>query len=629
MSPRSVGRRRGARIALLAATAAAVASFLAAPALVFAPATAVSASAPAVQAYPGPGWKTASPVTTIVFRGASRADFHGSLQVTGSESGRHPGHVKRSRVGTGAIFVPKRPFHPGEKVTVETGPVQVQGATGSSYHFTVATPQGTPTASPDDPAGSGRHARSGAVAYGPPRSSVHACTPRAPAYHSRPDLHPVPECVSRRAVHTADGLIFATPNPTTNNQHGPTIYDNQGNVVWYHPMAYRRIYDLTVVTYHHHRMLVLHLQKARDGSTYQNGAWVFYNKHYRKVARVMAPNGYVPDGHEIQVRGDNAWIGSYYAVTDPVSHQPVFEYIVQEVNIPTGELLFEWHSLDHIPAADSYKSPVAGGPIWDYFHGNAIEPLRHGGFLVSSRNTSSVYKIAADGRVVWTMGGKADDFDLVSRHPDWQFCYQHDVRLVGPHELTVFDNGGRGPKTCPAHQARVEQFSYDTRTWTVQRTAKWSSYYASSDGRGYKVNALGSARYLTNGDMMVSWGQTGHITEFTPQHHVNFDLTLAKHTYRADRWRWVGNPLDKPAVAASRTGATVSVYASWNGSTRVGEWRVLAGPSPSALRPVGNRVQRTGFETRLSVRTKAKYVAVRARDLHGNLLTDSAAVPAS
>jgi len=227
--------------------------------------------------------------------------------------------------------------------------------------------------------------------------------------------------------------------------------------------------------------------------------------------------------------------------------------------------------------------------------------------------------------VLWTMGGKHDTFGIAAVHPSWQFCFQHDVRAVGPDRLTVFDNGGRGPG-CPAHKARVEEFAYDSTTAALERTTKYSSYAASSDRRGYSVTALGSARFLLNGDLMVSWGTAGRITEFTPSHRVDFDLTLSVKTYRADRWRWFGDPIDSPAVAASRAGARVNVYASWNGSTRATRWRVLAGANRRQMRPIGPRVRRTGFETHIPVTTGARYIAVRAIDGHGHAFGESVAI---
>jgi hypothetical protein len=69
------------------------------------------------------------------------------------------------------------------------------------------------------------------------------------------------------------------------------------------------------------------------------------------------------------------------------------------------------------------------------------------------------------------------------------------------------------------------------------------------------------------------------------------------------------------------------VYASWNGATDVTAWRVLAGPRPDALVPVGD-VKRTGFETQIVVHSGEPYFAVQP--LGGtNVLATSAVQPLS
>lgn len=576
------------------------------------------ASAPTVLAFPGPGWTTASPRTTIVFRGASAAQLR-PVRVIGSRTGLHVGALVSSRVGMGAVFTPAHPFAPGEHVRVTTAQ-RVRGAGSTTYTFGVAIPVRA-SLFPPEPSGPTLNPR---MATNAAASGVRNCVPHVWHFHTRPHFHPVADCVSRRAVGTARGLIFTTPSPVSHRQHGPTIFDNRGNVVWYRPMPYKSVHNLSVVTYHNRRLLAFHVQHRRGKPGDHSAAVLLFNHHYRRVAKVTAQNGYEMDGHEFQVRGNAAWFGANHAIIDPASGDPVLEYVVQKINIRTGELLFEWHSLPEIKTSYSYVPPRAG-KAWDYFHGNAIDPLPGGGFLLSGRNTSAVYQISATGKVLWTMGGKHDTFAIAARHPHWQFCFQHDVRAVGHDRLTIFDNGGKGPG-CPKHKARVEEFAYDPSSGAVVRTTKYSSYAASSDGRGYLVSAVGSARFLQNGDLMVSWGTVGHITEFTPQHRVNFDLTLAQKTYRGVRWRWFGNPTDRPAVAASRVRAHVNLYASWNGSTHVTWWRALAGASRRDLHPVGHRFRRSGFETHIRVTTHARYVAVRAIGVHGRALGHSAVI---
>ncbi len=78
-------------------------------------------------------------------------------------------------------------------------------------------------------------------------------------------------------------------------------------------------------------------------------------------------------------------------------------------------------------------------------------------------------------------------------------------------------------------------------------------------------------------------------------------------------------------TAEKGKGDKVNIYASWNGATEATTWRVLAGPGPEELEPVGS-VPWAGFETAMAIRTDEPYVAVRAEDDSGRVLRTSAAI---
>ena len=572
-------------------------------------------------AYPGPGWQTVSPHSSLTFRGVPVSRL-GVVRVVGSRTGVHGGRLTGSVSGVGASFDPEEPFAPGERVMVTTG-VRVMGASSTTYAFSIARPVlGAPSLPPEPP-----EQRGGGVRARRTWASGHlgSCVPVRPRYRSRPGLHPEGACVTRPARGTAPGLLLTTPHPTTFRQHGPTIYDNRGNVVWYRPMPYWRTWDLSVVTYHGQRLLAVYTQRPRGTRWPGQAQYLLLDRHYHVVARVRARNGYTADLHELQVTPTgHAFLGAYQAVRDPVSGRRTYEYVIQEIDIATKELLFEWHSLDHVPTASTYKPVPKDGKPWDYFHGNAIEPMPGGDLLVSARNTSTIYRLArGTGDVVWRLGGKRDDFGLVAAHPAWRFCFQHDVRRVADGELSVFDNGGAG-SGCPRHVARMELFGYDDTAMTISRRLVVSSRSVSSGG--YYTGKVGSARLLLNADWIVSWGDARHITEVAPGGRMKLDLTLSMFTYRTVRARWTADPLTRPAVAVQRSGSAVTAWVSWNGATRVSSWRVVAGADDSHLHSTGAPVRRHGFETRLRVTTSAPFIAVRAYDAQGQLLGTSRVV---
>jgi hypothetical protein len=67
---------------------------------------------------------------------------------------------------------------------------------------------------------------------------------------------------------------------------------------------------------------------------------------------------------------------------------------------------------------------------------------------------------------------------------------------------------------------------------------------------------------------------------------------------------------------------------SWNGSTNVAHWAILAGKSRSKIKPIA-RGRRSGFETAIEVGNTGPFFAVQARDAGGKILATSKTVKIS
>ena len=340
--------------------------------------------------------------------------------------------------------------------------------------------------------------------------------------------------------------------------------------------------------------------------------------------------------HELQLtRAGTAYLWAYQPVRLPGFSTPVMDVVLQEIDVETRDVLFEWHSLDHVPPSASYQVQPPGRGTWDYFHGNSIDPpvARRGTIVVSARNTSAVYGIdRRTGAVRWTLGGKQDEFGLVRYRPFLQFCAQHDARRQPNGDITIFDNGGPALGNmldCPIHKARVLRFRLDLRRRKAHLTRTIRSEPSSEDGAGYYVWAMGNAQRQGNGDMLISWGTTGRLTRVTPSGRVTLGVYLERYTYRAVRGSWTGRPAGRPAIAARRRQRRlVTLWASWNGATEIRRWRVLAGRRPDELAGLETFPFR-GLETKMRVATGARYVAVVALDASGAPLGRSEVVRVS
>ena len=130
---------------------------------------------------------------------------------------------------------------------------------------------------------------------------------------------------------------------------------------------------------------------------------------------------------------------------------------------------------------------------------------------------------------------------------------------------------------------------------------------------------------------MVGWGGAiPRFTEFDDQGMITFEarmLTPGAETYRAYRMPWSATPHGRPDITIERADGRAQVYASWNGSTTVAGWRLLAGDSTGRLRP-GGSASRTGFESAIPLPKEPKFVAVQAMDADGRVLGTSRTIPA-
>jgi Arylsulfotransferase (ASST) len=230
--------------------------------------------------------------------------------------------------------------------------------------------------------------------------------------------------------------------------------------------------------------------------------------------------------------------------------QVVWDYVVQEIDVRTGNVLFSWNSLDHVPVTDSYYSPPANGSVFDYFHGNSIALTSDGNLLISGRRVSAVYKVnRATGAVIWELGGKHSSFTLAPSGQQW-FCYQHHARQPQPNVITLFDDGGSGPSACPNHASRALTLTLDTASHTATVTCDL--------GHNPPLHAsiVGSCQTLPNGDDLVSRGNLREITEFNPAGKPDFDMSFSGRTYRAFRTLGRVSPVTRPRWPPAKAGGT-------------------------------------------------------------------------
>jgi arylsulfotransferase ASST len=454
-------------------------------------------------------------------------------------------------------------------------------------------------------------------------------------FESRPDLKPPVVSVLEDGDGAGRGFIFIAPKHDA-PQKGPEIVDGSGQPVWFDPVeGPDQAADFRVQTYQGKPVLTWWEGPVASpilGTGY--GHYVMMDDTYKVIRRVQAGLGKDSgDLHEFELTPQGTALvtayktvpGSLESIGGP-KNAKVADSIVQEIDVATGKVLFDWHSIDHVPIDESYiplsgpGSPPPGNP-YDYFHVNSVEKEPNGDYLISARNTSAIYELdGKTGAVLWRLGGKKTDFAMGTGTTFW---WQHDARRHPDGTITLYDDGAAPPREKESRALRLRLDPAKKRATLVRADVSPDHLLAGSQG---------NMQVLPNGNAMIGWGAIPRVTEFDGGGKLVYDATFSEgdDSYRAYRFRWTGKPTTKPAVATAKgRGGTKTVYASWNGATGVASWQVLAGDDPKSLEPVGERQAATGFETTLRADTNADYIAVQALDDDGNVLATSAAVPIS
>ncbi len=622
-----------------------------------------SAELPAstIDVSPAPGSVTANPDTQISFLGLPPAAIH-SVSVVGQKSGGHAGRLLAYSQRDGASFVPDTPFGAGEHVTV-TATVR----TGSWY----SPPQPTP------PLALRKISFSFRVDTPYPTASVGefpnpAASPSEyESFRTLPGVQAPTLTVTAPDRDPAAGDIFTSNGPGP-GRYGALIYTPQGRLVWFDQLP-RGIAaeDVNVQPYEGHEDLTLWQGKVLSLG-FGQGEDVVLDSSYRLLARVRGGNGLRADLHEFQLAPHGvAYITAYNPIRCDLSSVEggprdgaIVDTAVQEIDVKTGLVRWEWHSLDHIAVSESETSPPKSSP-WDWFHLNSIDveggsssgtgssgtgssgtgssgtgssgtgssgasssgtgssgtgssstsSNRVGDLFVSSRNTWAGYQIeAGSGSILWRLGGEKSSFAM---GPGTKTAYQHDGRVLDNGEVTFFDDGAN-PPVQP--QSRGVRIALDFKTHTARLSAAYTH------PTPLRAASQGNMQTLPGGNVLVGFGGVPQISEFSPAGALLFDahMPYAMIFYRAYRHPWSALPATPPAVLASlnNTGEETIVRMSWNGATGVSGWRVLAGSRPQSLSALAT-VPASGFESSAMLTKKYAYVAVQALGARGQVLGGS------
>jgi hypothetical protein len=239
----------------------------------------------------------------------------------------------------------------------------------------------------------------------------------------------------------------------------------------------------------------------------------------------------------------------------------------QEVGATTGEVIFEWDCLSHIPLSVSHnaKPPRWGntGPeaaSWNYLlvflslrdclfllfllpyyeipkgktddedsHMNSVDKDSAGDYLLSARYTSTIYKIShLTGSITWSLGGKDSSSSFL---PDerFNFSLQHDARFRGENHdtnitLISFLNSTGDNYVATAENSTAFLVALNNTDMTATLIGQWrrpDGRLSRAKGNVQILDGLTDTKFIEQdigirGNIFVGWGANGYLSEFAP-----------------------------------------------------------------------------------------------------------------
>ena len=381
----------------------------------------------------------------------------------------------------------------------------------------------------------------------------------APAASAATPTSPPPLTVLSQAHSLGGRDIFITPTgDTATYANGPEIVGPDGKVVWFDALpAGQSSADFRAQRYDGRPVLTFWAGTGLGGLS--QGTDYIYNDRYQQIAAVNAGNGLSADGHEFLITPWNtALILAYQKSTADLTsiggpaNQTVINGVVQEIDIRTGRVLFQWNSAEHVPYSQSEQAlPSSASSPWDWFHINAVKVDRNGDLLIDARNTWTTYEVDPHtGRTVWQLGGKASSFTLQAAPGQSLndagdiFAWQHDPEPLGNGEYSFFDNEAGGIANTGTNVSSEFPVSRVVKVKLNLAAHTATLVQAYDQPQGLEASSQGDGQQLPGGGVFAGWGNLPYISEFDASGNVLFDASFPTgvNSYRAYLLPWEPAP---------------------------------------------------------------------------------------
>lgn len=402
----------------------------------------------------------------------------------------------------------------------------------------------------------------------------------------------------------SDALVFLTLDGPSISHPSLLMLDMTGNLVW-RSHAFGHPANLQLQSYLGQDYITFWAGKKLT----ESGQGVYYMLdaayNVRHIVRAKG-EGLYGDMHEFKVTNDGTALITVYdrkhvdlAFTDMdwVIDGYIVDGIFQEIDIHTGNLIFEWRASDYI-FDYSYLQRSSGGYVkdstaaFDYFHINSVDKDSRGNYLISLRHLHMLLYISGEnGDILWALGGDAEDlqdFQDLSAGEATNFRWQHNARVLsedgeGVMTISLFDNRISRTDYSDSRASKGRIIRLDLVRRTVELDIAFTSLHDLSS------TSQGSVQLISSDDaspssarIFTGWGSSAAFTEharvngsvlcethFAPAVMYYWERAKSYRAYKFPRSSWQAVPEAWDPKAVIQGGR---LYVSWNGATAVHEW---------------------------------------------------------
>ncbi|CAD0111275.1 unnamed protein product, partial [Aureobasidium uvarum] len=449
----------------------------------------------------------------------------------------------------------------------------------------------------------------------------------------------------------AQGYTLLSLRGTMVSSPAGIMLDGNGDLIWMDSKFGPYVMNLKVQEYKGERYITF--WSGDIGPGFGLGTYYMLDSHYQVFKQFSASNTLGNDFHEYTITSDDtALLTSYDTISTDLSSLGVqgrgwiYDSLFREIDIETGEILFEWRASNHFAINDTFYPIGSAGQSpeapFDFFHINSVDKDRDSNYIISSRFMHSIVCISASTKnILWTLGGRNNDFTDLSEGSATDFAWQHHVSVQADNQLSIFDNAnykkwheellGGGSEI-----SRGMLVHLDTENMTIELVQE----FMNPGSRG--TPQQGSMQVLDSGNVLLGWGYHAGYTEYAPDGQVLCDTHINPamlfpfgfvHAYRAFRAStWIGRPNTQPDVCVDP--ADGHAFVSWMGATEVSDWILQTASESTSGDDLtfvdAVKANKNGFETEIEVPSgEYRYLRIVAVDKIGTVLASSKIITAS